>query len=249
MSDYNSSLPVRTEGDLQEKLQSKIVDFIDPTKGAEVDSDKNLHVELHGNDPYGVDQVLITSERGNLALDGIFDGVSNSNPSSAGIVASERTATPGQDKLTQRPTAKPGDNDKVALDVSISDSNGNSFTESNPLFVANVNAPGVEVCDFHQGAAIAAGATTTHTYSVTGNDFELSQVEASASGKMRIEVKVGPVGSEVTKYVGFNSTANPNISFKLKDVITEGDQVIVIKKNLDNQAQDLYSSILGKIRA
>jgi hypothetical protein len=251
MSDYNSSLPVRTEADADERLQSKIVDFIDPTKGAEVDSDKNLHVEMHGNDSAGVDKVVKLSESGNIALDGDYDLSNNSNPSSSAVIAHDRGASVDETSQNKRPTALAGDNNKVALDVAISDSNGNSFTESNPLFVAQVNSPGLEICEYHSIADVASGASVTQTYTVAGTALELSQVEASASGKMKIEIKVGATGAEVTKAVLFNSTANPNMSFQLKDVITVavGDNVLVVKTNKDNQPQDLYSSVIGKLRA
>jgi hypothetical protein len=251
MSDYNSSLPVRTEADADERLQSKIVDFIDPSKGAEVDSDKNLHVEMHGNDSAGVDKVVKLSESGNIALDGAYDLSNNSNPSSTAVVAHDRGASVDETSQNKRPTAIAGDNNKVALDVSISDSNGNSFTESNPLYVAQVNSPGQEVCSFHVGVDVAAGASVTQTYTVAGTDLDLSQVEASGSGKMKIEIKTGVAGSETTKAVLYNSTANPNMSLQLKDVITVlvGQNVLVIKTNRDNQPHDLNSSVIGKLKA
>lgn len=251
MADYNSSLPVRTQADSDERLQSKIVDYLDPSKGAEVDSDKNLHIEMHGNDAGGVDRVVKLSESGNIALDGDYNAATNTNPSSSALIAHDRNAAPGVAHQNKRPTAVAGDNDKVALDVAMSDSDGNHITETNPLWVALAQSPGVEVADYNTAAAVAAAASSTHTFTASGADFELWQIEASASGKCKIEIKVGPAASEVTKAVLFNSTATPNMSFKLEKPITvaDGDNVLVVRTNKDNQAQDLYSTVVGLYKA
>lgn len=91
-------------------------------------------------------------------------------------------------------------------------------------------------------ATVASGATSNHTYTSTGN-FYLEQIQASASGKMKIEVQVN--GS--TRFVQFNSTANPNMSIILQQPIlaTTGQTVVIIRTNNDNQSQDLYSTISG----
>lgn len=98
------------------------------------------------------------------------------------------------------------------------------------------------IADFNQATAVAAASSNTHTFTSTGN-FNLEQVEASGSGKMKIEVQV----NSVTKAVMFNSTANPNMSLHLEQPIlaTTGQTVTVIRTNLDNQAQNLYSTIIG----
>jgi hypothetical protein len=53
MADINSSLPVKTEADVDERLQSKIVDFTTPTQGMEVDSDGDAHVKAKLRDDAG----------------------------------------------------------------------------------------------------------------------------------------------------------------------------------------------------
>lgn len=103
-------------------------------------------------------------------------------------------------------------------------------------------SPGTAVNSYNTAAAVAAAASSTHTYTSTGN-FYLSQIEASASGKMKIEVQV----NSVTKFVQFNSTAETNMSIILSQPIlaTTGQTVTVIRTNRDNQSQDVYSTILG----
>lgn len=53
MADYDSSLPVRTEADVDERLQSKIVDYTNPAQGMEVDADNDAHVKAKLRDDSG----------------------------------------------------------------------------------------------------------------------------------------------------------------------------------------------------
>jgi len=250
MSDYNSGLPVRTEADgTDERLHAKIVDGADPTKRMTVDSDLNAHVEVHGNNPTGGDEVLRLSEIGALTPDGVYDASNNTKPGNSGLIASTRNATPSDTTQTQRITSITNALKRL-LDVSIHDEDGNAFSASNPLPVTSVDSEGVEVNDYGMDT-VAAGASATHDYTVTAlKTLKLSQVWASASGKMKIEIKIETAvasGVYTTKYVGFNSTANPNIDVPVKENITvaAGVRVRVIRSNLDKQSQDLYTTIGG----
>jgi hypothetical protein len=53
MADIDSSLPVKTESDVDERLQSKIVDYTTPSQGMEVDSDGDAHVKAKLRDDAG----------------------------------------------------------------------------------------------------------------------------------------------------------------------------------------------------
>lgn len=53
MSDINSSMPVKTEADIDERLQSKIVDYTVPTQGMTVDADGDAHVKAKLRDDAG----------------------------------------------------------------------------------------------------------------------------------------------------------------------------------------------------
>jgi len=55
--------------------------------------------------------------------EGIYEVAINEEPASSAIVASERSGTIGVETLSKRPTAKNGDEDKIALDVALSDGN------------------------------------------------------------------------------------------------------------------------------
>ena len=145
--------------------------------------------------------------------------------------------------------------DLTATDVvtaNIKDATGTAFSAANPLPVSISSVqPGDEINNFNTSAALAAGASSNHDYTVTAlKTFLLSQIEASASGKLKIEVQVETAaasGTFVTKFVQFNSTAEPNLKLELTQKITAaaGVKIRVIRTNKDNQSQDVYSTICG----
>jgi phage baseplate assembly protein gpV len=104
------------------------------------------------------------------------------------------------------------------------------------------SSPGTAITSYNTVASVAGGANSTHTYTSTGN-FYLTQVEASGSGKLKIEIQV----NGTTRFVQFNSTSNPNMSIQLSQPIlaTSGQTVTVIRTNRENQSQDVYSTISG----
>jgi hypothetical protein len=108
---------------------------------------------------------------------------------------------------------------------------------------------GLEIDSYNTASALAGGASDNHDYTATGA-FRLTSVEASGSGKMKIEVQIETAAASNvfnTKFVQFNSTASPNMSIQLKSpiLVSSGARVRVIRTNRDNQAQDVYSTILG----
>ena len=111
---------------------------------------------------------------------------------------------------------------------------------------------GDEVNDYNTSASLAVNATSNHDYTVSASKtLTLRQIEASASGKMKIEVKVetsAGSGTFVTKFVMFNSTANPNLNIHLESPISvaTGVKVRIARKNLDGAGQDVYSTICGQ---
>jgi len=127
----------------------------------------------------------------------------------------------------------------------LKDATGAAFSVANPLpVVVSNNIPGTGILDYNTAAAVAKDATSSHTYTVTAaKTFRGLKFWASASGKMKVEVQI----AGVSKFVGFNSTANPNIEIDLKSEIevAAAATVVIIRTNLDNGAQDLYSTIQG----
>lgn len=249
MADYDSSLPIRSEADgADERVHVKIVDGSTPSRRATVDTDGNLHVEMHGNDPATVDRVLRLSELGALTPDGVYHVSDNTKPGNVGLVASVRDAAPGDSTQTQRLTAVTNGTKRL-LDISLHDEDGTAYSQSNPLPVTISESEGEEVNNYNTAVNVAKNATSNHDYTAT-DTFILTQISASASGKCRIEIMIedGP-GDDTytTRFVMFNSTANPNMEKVLREPITvaTGVKVRVARTNIDNQPQDLYSTISG----
>ena len=191
MADQATALPIRTEDDIQERVQVKLVDYLNPGTGLaadqqmSVDTDHNAHVEIHGNDEAGVDRIALMDTDGRLRV--VVEDLSSDNP----------------------PTHDP-----------------------------------------HIGPAVAVGATSDHdlTAVAVGKVFKFKQFTASASGKMKVEVFVGPPATLVSKFVFFNSVGDPNVDVTLDEPIDVAATEIVRiqKKNLEkNDAIDLYSTIIG----
>lgn len=253
MADYDSSLPIRSEADgTDERVHVKIVDGTNSpaVNQVEVDADNNLHVEIHGNDPAGVDRVVRTSELGALTPDGLYDVADNTKPGNTGLIVHTRAASPGDAEQVIRQTGISAGSVHAA-DISLHDEDGVPYSASNPLPVTSVDSEGTEVNNYDTTAAVAAGASDNHDYTVTAaTTLKLSQIWASASGKLKIEVQIeSGVATDVfaTRFVGFNSTATPNIDIDIKEAISvaAGVRVRVIRTNKDNQPMDVYSTISG----
>ena len=254
MADYDSSLPIRTEADgLDERLHSKLVDFADPDgTGKQVEvSEKLLHVRKFAKDSDGDKQEVLLSQEGHTQSNGDYDVTSNKRPSSQGLVASDRAATPSESTMNKRPTAVAStDGDTaVAMDVAIRDSQGDKIDEDNPLAIYMAESPAEEVDDFDEAVNVIKAATANHDYTVTAlKELKSITVEGSASGKakfeLEIETSVGG-GTFVTVAVAFSTTSSTEIQMSYKKKVVAGIIVRVAKTNLDNQVQSIYSQIQG----
>lgn len=137
------------------------------------------------------------------------------------------------------------------LKAGIFDSSGNAISTMNPLPVTVDTVAGTTIDHYKDASSIAAAATDDHDYTVTaGKTLYLTQIEASASGKAKMEVKVETAvgsGTFTSKFVQFNSTADTNMSIRLEDpiAVAAGVKVRVTMTNRDISAQDLYSTICG----
>lgn len=123
----------------------------------------------------------------------------------------------------------------------------NSLT--NPIFVQLTNAAITgEVNDYNTGAAVAAAGTSNHDYTVTST-MKLKSVICASSGKGKFTLQVGPVASLVTKGVQFTTPTDPNCKFEFDPPIevpsTSTGTIRIIRLNRENQAQDVYSTIIG----
>lgn len=128
-----------------------------------------------------------------------------------------------------------------------------TMADSVPVVIASNQSP-VEVVftdnaqfedpQYNTVAAVAAGASSTQTYS-PGSTVELDGIDASASGQMKVEIQWGTTGGEVTKAVFFTSKGDLKLQWRLPNPvqITNTMSVKVIRTNTDNQAMDVYSTV------
>jgi hypothetical protein len=138
---------------------------------------------------------------------------------------------------------------RVAANLAVA---GANVSATNPVPVQFSSAPlGTAVNNYNTAAAVAANATSNHIYTITAaKTFQGKKIWASASGLMKIEVRVSPDGSTYSSlWVGFNSAANPNITIDMDEMVFlesgTGATIEVIRTNLDHTAQDVYSTISG----
>lgn len=108
---------------------------------------------------------------------------------------------------------------------------------------------GTEIVNYDTTAAVAGGASDNHDWTSAAAS-KLYQVFATGSGKLKIEVQI-ETGAATNVFntvaVAFNSTANPNMDVTLAKyaAVPSGARVRVIRTNRDNQAQDVYSTIVA----
>lgn len=251
MSDYNSSLPVRTENNGD--VVSKISDGTLITQLLTVNVDGSVNVTDNGSsltvDALNLDIRDLSHSQDSIKVGDGTDFVAVNADGSLNITDNGGSLTVDATDLDIRDLSSAQDSVKAQ----IADSSGTYYSPTNPVPVTvSNNLVGDEINDYNTAAAIAANATSNHDYTVTaGKTLLLSQIEASGSGKMKIEVQTETgvaTGVFNSKFVMFNSTSSPNMSLELKAPISvaAGVRVRVIRTNKDNQAQDLYSTICGQ---
>jgi len=137
-----------------------------------------------------------------------------------------------------------------AVHTNLSEVNGATHSETNPVFVQVVSTAvsGSEIHDYSV-ATVAKDATDNHDYTVANSTFLLKSVAVTASGAMKAEIQTGPVAGLATVAVIFTSPSNPfnQIFFDppVEVPVASTGTVRVIRRNDDNQSQDLYSTIIG----
>lgn len=259
MSDFNSSLPVRTENNGD--VVVKVGDGTLPSQQLNIDSSGKITSKL--NDGAGTSvtlgqkvsasslPVVIASDQSTINTKDTSDG-----PVTPGAVAANSLLI-GAQFNTALPTLT--NTQQVAAQVTsrgelitIQNVSNLPVSSTNPLPVALVSALiGTSINDYNTSASLAAGATSNHDYTITTSKvFSGKKIWASASGKLKIEVQVSPDGAAFTsKWVGFNSTSFPNISIDLDDLVFldsgVGSKIRIIRTNDDKASMDVYSTISG----
>lgn len=248
--DYESSLPIMSLDDADEKVQVKIMDFTDPDgvdKQLEI-SEKKAHVRNHGKDSDGTDQEVLLSQEGHTQSNGDYDAANNKRPSSQGLISSDRAAAPDETTMNKRPTSIAGDDDKVALDVAISDSQGNRIDENNPLAIYLAESPGEEI-DEYDNTEVAKDGNVDVDYTVTALKTLKSiavQCSAAVSGRFELLIETGiATGIFTAVATTFVSSSDQKAVMTYKKSVGPGIKVRVNKLNRDNNASDMYSQLQG----
>jgi hypothetical protein len=253
ITDGTDDLDINADGSInvkQDKLDASTdnVAISDGTDQLEINADGSINATVSATDLDIRDLVFAT------------DKVDVSNSSNVGVVAtdldirdlafatdkvdvsgSDITATVSATDLDIRDLDAAQDSVKAHLN----DENGNPYSATNPLAVAVTgDAPGDEIVEFNTSAAVAKDASVNHDYTVSAGKTLLGE-EAwiSGSGKLKVEMLV----NGATVFVGFNSTANPNVRIPLEKMV-KADAAQVVRftiTNRDKQAQDVYSTLTG----
>lgn len=273
MSDFNSSLPVRTEnnGDVVSRISDgtitsqllaidasgRITIKLDDGAGNAITSQANgaqraldvginvLGVQI---DPRQIRALtasdVVTADQGAPAL------IADAWPvlPTDGTNSQEYLAT-GEAKVSVTQPLPAGTNMVGHVTVDLA---GSPVSAVNPLPVVLAGTlSGTSVNDYNTASAVAAGATSNHTYTITsGKIFQGKKIHAASSGKMKIEVQESPDGvTFTTTFVAFNSTATPNIDIDMDQLVFiesgTGAAIRIIRTNRDVAAQDVYSTICG----
>jgi hypothetical protein len=127
----------------------------------------------------------------------------------------------------------------------------NENSESNPIFVNNVEAAGgTPIHDYDTADSVAGDAASNHDYAVAGTSFLLKRIVVASSGGCKFEVQYGPAASLETVAVGFipKQGGKESVEFMppLSVPATGTGTVRIIRTNRQGQAQDLYSTIMGE---
>lgn len=258
MSDFNSSLPIRTESNGDAAV--KIVDGTITSRQLTVNADGSVNITDNGGSltvdatdldirdlTFASDKVDASGST-NIGLDAAtlaaLESITVQNPAGAGAVNIQdggNSITVDATDLDIRNLVSTQDN------VAVHDAAGDQLainTDGSINVVVLNDVPGTEICDRQTSASVASSASVNHDYTVTAlKTFTGEQVVAAGSGKIKVQV----LFNGVIKFDAFNSTANPTIIIPLLRMIkaAAGQVVRITITNLDNQAQDLYSTLMG----
>ena len=163
------------------------------------------------------------------------DGSGVTQPVSGTVTANQGTAnaTPWNENIAQ------WGGTATSLGQKVSASSVPVVIASDQSAIPVTFTAGVSVLTYFTDAAVASGATVTH--SIAG-PITLVHIHAAGSGELKMNVATGTTGSETDKWVGFTSAANQNCEFDTEQGVTilTGQSVKVTLKNRDTAAQDLY---------
>lgn len=106
-----------------------------------------------------------------------------------------------------------------------------------------------KVQDYLDSINVPAGGAVNHDHTpAAGKTFKLEQVLATASGRIRVDVQVGPVSALVTVATFRNSVASPDLNEVLAESVeaTAPNIVRLVKTNLEAGDMDVETTMVGK---
>ena len=239
MADYDSSLPARTEsaGD----IDVFISDATTSTQKLKVNADGSIDTnQVAGS------KIIITDGTDDLEVNA--DGSINVKQDklafatdTVDVSGSDVTATVSATNLDIRDLSASTD----SVQANLFDESGVAYSQANPLPVElTQDQSGDEIVDFNTSASVAKDASVNHDYTVSaGKTFLGEEAWVSGSGKLKAELLV----SGAIKWVGFNSTSNPNIRIPLEKIMKANSTEVIrfTITNRDKQSQDVYSTLTG----
>lgn len=168
------------------------------------------------------------------------------------VTANQGTAnaTPWNQNISQIAGAVPSATNALPSQIATA---GAFVSATNPLPVSITAAlSGTAINKYNTTAAVAAGGSTNHDYSVTtAKTFFGKKFWASSAGMIRADVQTSPDGTTFTTFwTGFSSTASPNISIDLNELSISdtgaGAKIRIVIVNFEAiSAQDVFSTISG----
>lgn len=137
----------------------------------------------------------------------------------------------------------------LAQDAVRVSANTTANSNTNPIFVSLSQTPITgEVHSYNTAAAVAAGASSNHDYTVV-TAFLLKSVKFSNSGAVKVEIQTGPIAGLTTKAVAFiplaGGTGEVTFDPPIEVPTTGTGTVRVIRTNRNFVAVDVYSTIVG----
>lgn len=228
MTDFDSSLPIKTEnaGD----VGASIVDAATPSQSLAVDANGAIKAVAYGNNGTADVVLPIDPTSGGLKVD-----IIDPQPVQVDIdqFINGHLATPATDKANVIAGYDGANYRFLSVDAS-----GNLNVNTGAV------ASGTTIHVFDTSADVAKNATFAITYTVTaGKTLKLKGYGASASGKIKAELKVGSNVEDVK----FTSTSNPNADgiFQQPISVAAGTVVTLTITNRDS-SQDVYGYINGE---
>lgn len=240
-----------TATDLDIRDLTSASDSVSVLQATRANLNANATIQVGGTDVANGNPVPVSDAGGSLTVDGtvavssVAGNVTVVQPTGTNlhVVVDSGAITVSATDLDIRDLTLAADAVRVSANTT-----ANSAT--NPIFVKEVDAVvSNEVNSYDTAAAVAGNSTSNHNYTVTGTTFLLRSVIFSSSGKGKVEVQTGPVGSLATKAVAFTnetvSTIQLNFNPPIEVPVASTGTVRLIRTNRQNQSQDLYSTILG----